>query len=365
MNRIFKIPKPIIVPDGTELSEIIGSRILSDYRERVSDGVSVAQGVLPGGTVSKVHVHPVIWHFTWVTEGELTVKMKDSQTSDPYELTVPVNNGVFTEQGTFFQLINRTKKDTKVLYIVGPGFVFEQEGGNVKYNDAVVFEENWDELKKVNWLPDSLPTYREQYRGRHESLRRLAGDNTLQAVHGELWALSNSHGDIAVPSALHNFLTTPQAGPDAEDPINPKRFGEPSGKINSMISHLLTFLQEVVGLKLDENFSDGEIKRIVNLKCTETPSVLSEYEQTLDAYQLCRAFVYDDEIWHLLFFGSHDDVTIDCRLSRIRTHVLFEILDFAVTLGGGFKSAGAMENYRAFKGGVYTDPNSYRHLETS
>ena len=132
-----------------------------------------------------------------------------------------------------------------------------------------------------------------------------------------------------------------------------------------MIAHLLIFLQETIGLELDDNFSSGEIKRIVNLKCTEMPSVLSEYEFALNSYELCKAFVYDDEVWQLLFFGIHEDITKDCYLSRVRTHVLYEILYFAVTIGGGFQSAGAMENYRAFKGGVYTDPKSYRHLEIS
>ena len=363
MNRIFHIPDPIIVPDGTELSEIIGSRILSERGERVSDGVSVARGVLPAGTISKVHVHPIIWHFTWVIEGELTVKMKDNLAAEPYELKVPVDHGVFTEQGTFFQLINRTDQETKVLYIVGPGFVFEQDRTQVRYNDAVVFNEKWDELKEANWQPDSLPTYREQFRLRHESLRRLAGSNSLLAVHGELWALSNSHGDIAVPSALHNFLTMQHGGSDPKSPLNPERFGEPSGQMHSMVAHLMEFLEVTVGLDVNGSFSSREIERIVRLKCSEIPSLLAEYELALNAYELCKAFVYDDEVWQLLFYGTHDDNTENCCLARIRFHVLHEILDFAVTIGGGFESAGAMENYRAFKGGVYTDPDSYRHLK--
>ena len=369
MKRLFPIPDPIIVPDGTKLSEIIGSRILGELGERVSDGLSVAQGVLPAGTISKVHVHPVVWHFTWVTEGELTVKMKDDLTDEPYELTVPVNNGVFTERGTFFQLINRTDCETKVLYIVGPGFVFEQQGREAKYNDAVVFDENWDELKEANWSPESLPTYREQNRLRHESLRRLAGDNALRAVHGELWNLKNCHGDIAVPSLLHNLLvkhpTDHNGNPVKGALIDPEKFGEPSANARTMICDLLVFLQTVVGLETDRRFSDGDIEQIVTLKCAETPSVLAEYELAYNLYKLCKAYVFDDEVWQLLLFGNHRDLSQGARLSRVRMHVFYEILDFAVTIGGGFQSAGAMENYRAFKGGIYTDPKSYRHLETS
>lgn len=364
MKKVFPVPPPIVVPDGTKLSEIIGSRVLSELGERVSDGVSVALGTLPPEIVSKVHVHPVIWHFTWVLSGELTVKMKDSLSDEPYELTVPKDNGVLTEQGTFFQLINRGEKECRVLYIVGPGFVFEQDGSEVKYNDAVVFEEDWAELKQLSWQPPSLPSFRDQFHKRDESLHRLAGTKPLEEVHGERWRLTNSHGGLDVHSRLHNILTAPFGGVSTEL-SEPDRIGEPSDGIHNMVNQYYKFLIDIVGLEMDKGFNEARIKNIVKRKCAESPSYLAEYELALIYFELTLEFVHPEDVWHLLLFGTHDGLTDDSILSRIRRFILEELLDLAVTVGGGFKSAGAMENYRAYRGGIYTDPKSYRHYINS
>ncbi|MFN3193926.1 MAG: cupin domain-containing protein [Aureliella sp.] len=363
MKRVFPIPPPIVVPDGTKLSEIVGSRVLSELGERVSDGVSVALGTLPGGTVSKVHVHPVVWHFTWVLTGELTVKMKDTLSDEPYELVVPTENGVLTEQGTFFQLINSGDEECKVLYIVGPGFVFELGDPGVRYNDAVVFEEDWDELKELNWIPHSLPSYQTQFGARNESLRRLAASNPLEAVHGERWGLLSRPGGVEVPSPLHNFLVMQTSG-DPSKPSEAERTGIPSDSVVNLVEQFLTFLHESIGLETNESFKERRIKEIVRLKCNERPSYLAEYELALNCFQVTTQFIHQKDIWLLLLLGTHDDVDAagDASLiSRVRRFVLHELLEYTVSIGGGFQSAGAMENYRAFMGGIYSDPESYRH----
>lgn len=175
MKHLFPPTEEIVVPDGTRLYEVIGPRILSEAKLPVNDGVSVAIGELPNDIVSRVHVHPIVYHFTWVIEGRLTVMMKDSRGSGPYRLHVPVNKGVLTEPGTFFQLINDSGANCKVFYIVGPAFVFEvDDKGNVVYNDAVVLPYDWKKLEELNWKPPELGDIDSIKKARDASLKRLS-----------------------------------------------------------------------------------------------------------------------------------------------------------------------------------------------
>lgn len=365
MNQLFHIPPPIIVPDGTELHEIVGARVLNEHGLSINDGVSLALGKLPPGITSKVHVHPLVWHFTWVRKGKLTVKMKDSGAHEPYCLDVPTDHGVLTERGTFFQLINNCDELCEVFYIVGPGFVFEADDtGNVVYNDAVVFYESWEELEKCNWEPASLPSFQTQDSDRRESLRRLAGDGLLSTVAGENWALANGTGEIIVPSELHSLLTM-NLGRELDHPANPTKVGNPGANIRRFVQLYAEFLRDSVGLEPDTKFSVDELIRIVELKCTSEPSVLSEYEQAVMLLNISSKFLSKNQLWHLFLYGRHSDLTDGSLLMRVRFHVLHEILDFVVMIGGGFRSAGAMENYRAYQGGIYSDPISYRRYVPS
>jgi len=368
MKKVFSIPPPILVPDGTELHEIIGPRALGELGKgmRVNDGVSLALGKLPTGIKSKVHVHPVVWHFAWVRRGILTVKMKDESCEDPYRLEVPEQHGVLTEPGTFFQLLNETDELCEVFYIVGPGFVFEASEGAVRYNDAVVFDQSWDELKDLNWRPPGLPSHLEISLMRQNSLMRTAEEGTLHTVHHVRWPLLNGPGSVAVPTGLHLELTK-NFDTSLATPLDPDRMGTPSSAAITMVDRLMNYLQEKVGLQLGASFLQSDLPRFVRLKCEQRPAVFAEYELAAKLVSRTDAYIPDDEVWHLLIFGQHSVLDGDpllpqaAALARVRYHVFNELFDFAVTIGGGFKATGAMENYRAYQGGTYLNPASYHH----
>jgi tellurite resistance-related uncharacterized protein len=363
VKRLFPIPPPIVVPDGTKLHEIVGPRILGESQEksRINDGLSLALGILPAGITSKVHVHPVVWHFTWVRHGTLTVKMKDADCDNPYELVVPEQHGVLTEPGTFFQLLNKSEQQQcEVYYFVGPAFVFEASDSSVLYNDAVVFDLTWEDLAQLNWQPPGLPSPLETSRLRHESLLRTSSGRPLQTVIHERWSLLNGPGSVAVPSALHGELTLNPIMAEAS-PMDPSRIGQASAAVMGLVNRFVTYLQENVGLQLEPRFLQTELPNFVKLKCGETPSVLAEYELAARILGRVDAYVHSDEVWHLLTFGQHAGLYDLAALSRVRRHVLNELFDFAVTIGGGFRSTGAMDNYRAYRGGLYLDSSSYQH----
>lgn len=365
MKKVFPVPPPIIVPDGTELSEIIGPAVLGKLKLGVNDGLSVALGKLPGGMISKIHVHPIVWHFTWVRRGELTVRMKDSSYGTPYSLTVPSQNGVFTEPGTFFQLRNETIEPCEVYYIVGPAFVFEADAAGVKYNDAVVFDHSWEKLAEYNWLPPELPKTREQAALRRKSLKRLSISNLLTTVQPERWSLTNGPGSVSTPSALHHELVARVSAPSIDKPVDPDRTGKPTIDILAVVQGFMAYLEKVIGLDLAAGFKEREVGRMIDLKCQQNPSALAEYELASRLLMLAANHVHPDDLWPLMLFGSHDDLVQEeggaSALLRVRFHVLAELLTFATTVGKGFASAGTMENYRGYQGGVYTDPKSYRH----
>lgn len=364
MNNVFGIPGPIIVPDGTELHEIIGPRILSELGLRSNDGISVALGKLPAGIVSKVHVHPVVWHFTWVRKGELTVKMKDTESNKPYKLTLSKDHGVLTEAGTFFQLINGSDKECEVYYIVGPAFVFELSEGSVRYNDAVVFDQSWEQLEELNWEPPELPSHWKMHADRMVSLYRSAPEAGLATVNFHRWMLINGPGSVAVASPLHGKLVALSENPVGK-PLNPSRVNSPSDLIITMVDEFTTFLKDDFALQIEPNFS-LRIRGIVESKCTTEPSIYCEYEKAGSLYKLAKNYVSPNEVWHLLLFGKHVELGNEENpsiLLLIRHHVFNEILRYAVTIGGGFKTVGTMENYRAFHGGTYTNPDSYRHYK--
>jgi len=157
MKHLFSALPGMVVPDGTTVHDILSPRQLSQDGLRVRDAVSVALGELPAGTRSSIHVHPVVSHFSWVTEGALTVMMKDDESTEPYVLAVPSGHGVMTEPGTFLQLINDSPLSCKMLYIVGPAFTLEtSEDGGIAYNDAIVLPHTWAELGRLNWKPPEL-----------------------------------------------------------------------------------------------------------------------------------------------------------------------------------------------------------------
>lgn len=157
MNRVFDVEGGIVVPDGTEVFEIFGPGTLARKDLTIRDEESLALGVLPPGISSKVHVHPLVAHLTYVLSGTLTVKMKDASANSPYTLEVEAGETVFTAPRTFFQLSNNSADVCRVLYIVGPAFVFATNAdGTIFYNDQIVPGLTWEQLAERDWTIPEL-----------------------------------------------------------------------------------------------------------------------------------------------------------------------------------------------------------------
>lgn len=93
---------------------------------------------------------------------------------EPYLLTATADQAVLTRPGTFFQLINGDNNGhCDVLYIVNPGylFLFNKVTGKVIYDDSVVLNGDWDDLRESGWHHSvELPTMEQ----RHDAYRSLA-----------------------------------------------------------------------------------------------------------------------------------------------------------------------------------------------
>lgn len=157
MRKIFSLGEGFNVPDGTFIHSIIDPRVTNQ------EDVSFTFGRIPAGITSKIHVHPVIKQLTWIVSGKLTIKMKDSISDAPYTLELAKNQMALTEAGTFFQMSNKSNEECSVIYVNVPGFVFEMgSDGSVLYNDAIVFDQNWEELPKTDWNVEQLKEEREK-----------------------------------------------------------------------------------------------------------------------------------------------------------------------------------------------------------
>lgn len=175
MNRIYKIENGVVVPDGTTVYEIIGPVQSKIAGLPIISEESLAYGELDPGERSHVHVHPIITHLTWVVSGTLTVGMKDAASKEMYYIEVKERQTVLTQPGTFFQLINNSDQQCQVLYIVAPAFIFEvTEQGEILYNDQIVLELSWDELKARNWEIPELKDLEKIKAERLASLERLS-----------------------------------------------------------------------------------------------------------------------------------------------------------------------------------------------
>lgn len=174
MKKIFSVGEGFKVPDGTIVHSVLDPRIASRCKSEWVDEVSLALGVIPANTTSKIHLHPLVTQATWILSGKLTVKMKDPKVKEPYALDLSQEQSVVTKPGTFFQLINSNSKECRVLYIVSPAFIFEcGDKGEVLYNDALVIDENWNELSKNNWKIPQMEDVAAARKKREQSVQRL------------------------------------------------------------------------------------------------------------------------------------------------------------------------------------------------
>lgn len=172
MNRLFRIPVPRAVPDGTLVAPFLNARdSTSGLPFDLLDGFSLAAGTVPPQARSKIHVMPFVSQVTFVRRGTLTVRMKSPADHEPYVLVAQADQAVLTEAGALIQLINETQSPCEVLYIVSPAYVFEQHQGEVRYDDSLVLDAGWDELGLNDWQVTGAPPTIE---ARREALLRLA-----------------------------------------------------------------------------------------------------------------------------------------------------------------------------------------------
>lgn len=179
MREVFRRSQPFLVPDGTLLSPFLSpldseSGLPGEVATALSE-VSIAEGLLPSATKSRIQFHPHTCLITFVLDGELTVRMQGPRDDYRTPLLLSPGEAVITERGSYLQLINDSSTECRVLYIVTPAYVFLLEGDVVEYDDAVVLDDGWDALRERDWRPEvPVPSSHERTRARDEVLRRVA-----------------------------------------------------------------------------------------------------------------------------------------------------------------------------------------------
>jgi hypothetical protein len=152
MNRIFATGQGTPVPDGTVVHSLLQTALRGPETGGWDDGLSIALGVIPPHTVSKIHLHPLVTQVTLVLHGALRVVMKDTAQESPYSLDLVAEQGTIARPGTLLQYVNQGGAECRVLYIVSPAFVYEVDAnGSVLYNDALVLDDDWKELAAAGW----------------------------------------------------------------------------------------------------------------------------------------------------------------------------------------------------------------------
>lgn len=178
MNRIFTAGEGFTVPDGTVVHSLLDAATFGPDAGEWAEAMSLAIGFIPPHTASKIHLHPIVTQATWIISGRLTVVMKDPAATVPYSLDLVAEQAALTLPGTFFQLVNRTDAECRVLYVVAPAFVFDVgPDGEVLYNDALVFDLDWDGLAATGWTVaglDDLEAIRSARRAAQARLRSPA-----------------------------------------------------------------------------------------------------------------------------------------------------------------------------------------------
>jgi len=108
MNYVFEPRGYFDVPDGTEVSPFLSATDVNqtDVPWGLLGEMSIAAGRIGPGVQSWIHVHPVITQVTYLVSGDLTIRMKDPSTMNPYDLDLRPGQAVVTEPGTLFQLRN-------------------------------------------------------------------------------------------------------------------------------------------------------------------------------------------------------------------------------------------------------------------
>jgi mannose-6-phosphate isomerase-like protein (cupin superfamily) len=177
MQQVFRALGYFTIPDGTDVSPFLNA---TDVQQPgvpwdALGELSIAAGRIAPGVHSWIHVHHVVTQVTYLLAGTLTVRMKDTSATAPYDLRLQAGQAVVTRPGTLFQLRNDGGSVAELLYIVTPSFVFEKDDDTVRYNDAWLVAPTWEDLpaRSSDIVALEVTPY-EAYASREESIRRLA-----------------------------------------------------------------------------------------------------------------------------------------------------------------------------------------------
>lgn len=162
MDNVFKLGPAILVPDGTLVYPFFNPfDSTSGLPADLPNVVSMAGGLIAPRYQSKIQILPFVTQLTLVRRGMLITRMKGPKDADYYDVQLTTNQAALTEPGTFLQLINTGDEPCEVTYIIAPGYVFLLEDPTLPpiYDDSVILDEEWDELRSNGWQPRKpMPT---------------------------------------------------------------------------------------------------------------------------------------------------------------------------------------------------------------
>ena len=173
--RMFQATKGFKVADETYVYPFLNANdVKSGLTPDLFDAFSLAIGEIEPGCASKIHVHPLVTQVTMVLDGRLEVRLRDETARDPYNVQLAQHQAVLVRPGAFLQLINASRFPCRTLYIVGPSYVFDvDDEGQVRYEDAIVLDESWDELEALGWDPPRLNEAQVTMQTRSAALERI------------------------------------------------------------------------------------------------------------------------------------------------------------------------------------------------
>ncbi len=146
MKTIFAAANHVEVRDGTLVSAFLNpfDDASGDPSAPSGMAVSLAEGQLSPGITSAIHVLPLVTQVTYVLEGALTAEMQDADDAAPYRLELEPGQAVATRPGELLRLSNSGSRQTRVLYLCSPAYVYAvADSGEIDYDDALTLGADW------------------------------------------------------------------------------------------------------------------------------------------------------------------------------------------------------------------------------
>ena len=175
MEKIFHPSKHFKIPDDTLISPFLNPKdTMSELPFSIIDGFSLAHGIIPSESKSKIHIHPHVDQVTYVLSGRVILNMKGINDVNYYSINLEKNQCAISIGGEYFQLHNPFMEKCEVLYIVSPAYVFEvNDKEEVIYDDAIILEHTWNELENLNWQLPDLTNEKHSVNSRNKALARI------------------------------------------------------------------------------------------------------------------------------------------------------------------------------------------------